>query len=342
MRVKIILIVVILSFSFYKLMDFKNNAVINSFNLLSGKYMVNNSNENKIILNKGKENYKNLIFNYRGMYIGDSKEKLISNFGIPDRKDISMYGFEWYIYNKNYKEYIQVGIKGNKVVGFFSNSNKWKINNEYIIGKKRDDIHEILKNPMKSIEKSGINYIFNDDNWNMYNINKCYVILFYDQIDYNKVNSILLIEKEIEENLTNYYIENNNDIKIVESLERQNLDLINAFRAKYNKEQLIWDEKAAITARNHSKDMVKKDFFDHINLNNETVFDRMINDNIHYKNAAENIASGQRNSIYALEALLNSKNHRKTILGNYKNIGIGICQGGKYKMYYTQVYYTPN
>ena len=61
---------------------------------------------------------------------------------------------------------------------------------------------------------------------------------------------------------------------------------------------------------------------------------------ITYITAGENIASGQFSSIFAHEALMNSPGHRKNILGNYKYIGVGVDFGGRYKIYYTENFYT--
>ncbi|EQE79386.1 cysteine-rich secretory family protein [Clostridioides difficile CD51] len=36
---------------------------------------------------------------------------------------------------------------------------------------------------------------------------------------------------------------------------------------------------------------------------------------------------------------MNSEGHRKNILGNYNNIGVGVIFGGSYKTYYTQNFY---
>ncbi|MDU2198224.1 MAG: CAP domain-containing protein, partial [Peptostreptococcaceae bacterium] len=72
----------------------------------------------------------------------------------------------------------------------------------------------------------------------------------------------------------------------------------------------------------------------------ETPFDRMKKEGITYISAGENIASGQFSAIYAHEALMNSKGHRKNILGNYKYIGVGVDFGGTYKIYYTENFYT--
>ncbi|MCP8345202.1 CAP domain-containing protein [Clostridioides difficile] len=100
-----------------------------------------------------------------------------------------------------------------------------------------------------------------------------------------------------------------------------------------------YSEQATLSSRKHSEDMRDNNFFDHVNKKNETPFDRMKREGIVYTSAGENIAAGQINAIYAHEAWMNSEGHRKNILGNYNNIGVGVIFGGSYKTYYTQNFY---
>lgn len=86
--------------------------------------------------------------------------------------------------------------------------------------------------------------------------------------------------------------------------------------------------------------MRDKNYFDHINKKNETPFDRMKKQNIIYSLAGENIAAGQISAIYAHEAWMNSLGHRKNILGDYENLGVGVSFGGHYNIYYTQNFYS--
>ncbi|EPZ59307.1 cysteine-rich secretory family protein [[Clostridium] sordellii ATCC 9714] len=66
----------------------------------------------------------------------------------------------------------------------------------------------------------------------------------------------------------------------------------------------------------------------------------MKKEDIIYSIAGENIAAGQINSVYAHEALMNSLGHRRNILGDYENVGVGVSFGGHYKIYYTQNFYS--
>ncbi|MDO7206372.1 CAP-associated domain-containing protein [Paraclostridium bifermentans] len=46
--------------------------------------------------------------------IGDTEESVISKIGNPNRKDISEYGFDWYVYNNVKNNFAMVGMKNQK------------------------------------------------------------------------------------------------------------------------------------------------------------------------------------------------------------------------------------
>jgi uncharacterized protein YkwD len=165
-----------------------------------------------------------------------------------------------------------------------------------------------------------------------------YITVFYDLHNNNKVTSYQIIKSEVENSISNIYPMNNDDLK--ESFENQMIDLTNSVRDKYGLGRMNYCEKAKNSAVKHSEDMRNKNYFDHKNKNNESPFDRMKKENIEYIRSGENIAAGQINAIYAHEALMNSLGHRKNILGNYDNIGVGVSFGGHYKIYYTQNFYS--
>jgi uncharacterized protein YkwD len=89
--------------------------------------------------------------------------------------------------------------------------------------------------------------------------------------------------------------------------------------------------------------MQARSYFAHMNPDGLSPFDRMKNEGIKYKSAAENIAAGYINSIYAHYGWMNSDSgHRETLLdGKLTRLGTGVALGGSYNVYYTQNFYTP-
>ena len=271
------------------------------------------------------------------IYIGMDKQDLISSLGQPDRIDISEYGFEWYIYNKDYQNFMMVGIEDKKVVAFYSNSIKIKELGNIAIGDRKDKVRTEYT-PLEYKQKNNIKFMINSqDQYDIIKKEDVYITLFYDIHDDNKICSYQIIEKNTEEKTEDIYGEYSLDL--IESFENQTIDLINSDRQKEGLNTLEYSSKARNSAMKHSKDMSESEYFDHTNLKGEDPFDRMNKEDIIYIKAGENIAAGQTSAIYAHEALMNSMGHRKNILGEYKYVGVGVEFGGSYKTYYTQNFY---
>jgi hypothetical protein len=66
--------------------------------------------------------------NFYGLYLGQSVSVVKSMLGEPQRKDKSAFGYDWWIYNKDLNNYIQVGVLDNKVVNIYSNGNGLQFN----------------------------------------------------------------------------------------------------------------------------------------------------------------------------------------------------------------------
>ncbi|CEN81532.1 Ca-chelating serine protease [[Clostridium] sordellii] len=303
-----------------------------------GYVFINEYNENSneytetIILDT--ENIKS----YEDIKIGDDKESVISKIGLPDRKDLSEYGFTWYVYNRFKNNFIMVGIENEKVVGLYSNSLNSCETKGIKIGDKLGDVREKYK-PIEYKKKGNIKFVVESKNqFDILLEDDKYITLFYDIHNKSKVRSYQIIDKNIENKTSDIYPVFNEQLKY--SFEMQTIDLINSERDKNDLDRLTFSEKAKISSEKHSEDMKENNYFDHLNKENETPFDRMKKEDIIYSIAGENIAAGQINSVYAHEALMNSLGHRKNILGDYENVGVGVSFGGHYKIYYTQNFYS--
>ncbi|SCG96881.1 CAP-associated domain-containing protein [Romboutsia sp. 1001713B170207_170306_H8] len=277
------------------------------------------------------------IDNFQYIKIGDSKDDVISKIGEPSRIDTSEYDFKWYVYNQNIKKFAMVGIEDGFVVALYSNS----INSCETEGINLNDSKASVNNKYDSMEyrrKGNTRYIIQSNGeYDIIKENKKYITIFYDVIENSKVCSYQIINQKSEDNMKEIYSRGSEELQ--KSFELETIDLINSTRAKFNFNSLEYSDTATKSARKHSKDMLENNYFDHINKQDETPFDRMENEGVKYMSAGENIASGQFNAIYAHEALMNSKGHRKNILGEYKYIGVGIGFGGTYKIYYTENFF---
>lgn len=105
--------------------------------LLKHRLMPNNFVENPL-LPLAKENMEIIFDNIQKVFcpdieletgtktvvVGESNASLIKKLGNPNRIDENEYGFEWYVYNSDYSDFVMVGVDGGVVCAFFTNSDK--------------------------------------------------------------------------------------------------------------------------------------------------------------------------------------------------------------------------
>jgi uncharacterized protein YkwD len=89
-------------------------------------------------------------------------------------------------------------------------------------------------------------------------------------------------------------------------------------------------------ARDYAKDMLKKGYFSHYDIEGKSPFDRMDDYGIERRYAGENLAFAPSTEL-AMQGLMNSPGHRENILNpNFSKIGIGVMDGGVYGKMFTQ------
>lgn len=275
----------------------------------------------------------------QGITIGMSEDQLFQKIGLPVRKDLSEYGFEWYIYNQDYKHYLQVGVQDHKVVALYTNANDSY--GSIGFGSTKQEVEAAFGSSLSQIRKG--NMIYNMDNsgqYSLYKVGGMYATVFYDLHQGNTVTAVQFIAQDVELAFKGYF--GTPSKRLQTSFEQQILDLANAVRVREGMKPLKWNEKAAGTARKHSDDMGLRSFFDHNNPDGKSPFDRLKADGIVYQKAGENIAAGQSSAIFVHENWMNSKGHRSNILGDFSHLGVGVYFGGNSNVYYTQNFVTQN
>ncbi|HTG68923.1 MAG TPA: CAP-associated domain-containing protein [Candidatus Udaeobacter sp.] len=265
-----------------------------------------------------------------GIALNDTLQKLQQQLGKPSRIDPSEYGFSWYIYNKNYTNYMMIGVQNDRVTALFSNAgDSWVSSDGIIIGQTIAEAKKLINHAS--------NAETNDDYYT-YTTGSERTTLFIDRQDGSKITGMLLMNLAVSKPVKAAYTN-----KLEAVFEQQLFDLANAERAARGIPVLQWDKLAAASAHNHSGDMRSRDFFDHTNPDGLSPFDRMKTAGVQYHSAAENIAAGYPDSIFAHYGWINSKKgHRETLLdSSLKRLGTGVSVGGDYHVYYTQNFYTP-
>ena len=247
---------------------------------------------------------KNVIF-------GQPSPKVIATWGKPQRKETSMYGFEWWVYHDaDYTKFIMVAMNDGVVCGLYTNSKGFQCNN-------------------------GIEYGGTSQGMAVADVD---VTVFTDQNADNTVHAVLLVSKKHKKTI----IASTPQFLAVQSLEC--FDATNAFRVNHGKKPCSWDETASISATRHSLDMATNNFFSHTSLDKRTMIDRYVELTPRKWTACgENISAGRSYGIEAFDGWVNSPGHRDNMLNeSFKYLGVGGGYGldSDYRNYMTQVFIT--
>ena len=275
-----------------------------------------------------------------GIEIGDNREQ-VEYIHQQQAESVNEYGLNWTTYHQGYGNFMMVMYdESNAVRGLFSNQDIFQLPYGIQTGTKQEEVRELLGEPLEFIEKGNTHYIIdNEEAYDVYLLNNQFVTVFYDTYQNNTVEAAQIIDYDTEMNFDSLYSEGNLDFSY--ALEEQLFDLTNATRLKFDLPLLEWSQEAADTAYNHSQDMAVNQYFDHVNLEGQTPFDRMTEDGIEFLIAAENLAFGQKSSIYAHQGLMNSRGHRVNILQeDVTRLGTGVTFDTENQPYYTEIFYS--
>jgi uncharacterized YkwD family protein len=120
-----------------------------------------------------------------------------------------------------------------------------------------------------------------------------------------------------------------NQSSVLNAFEQQVFELTNQERVKNGLPALKVDNELSKVAREKSRDIQAKNYFDHNSPTYGSPFDMMSAFGIDYRSAGENIAKGQRTPAEVVNAWMNSPGHRANILNNsFTHIGVGYVEQG--------------
>lgn len=276
-------------------------------------------------------------FSVFNIELGDSKEKIERQIGPAKRSSYNEYGVKWYAYHENYHNFFMIAYdKAEKVAGLFTNQDLFTSKQGLKWGSLKEDTLKQMGAPLTKIQKGSDLYLLqNGKEYNLFQNNHSFITIFYDYHHHDKITAVQIISEKLEKNKKSMYTKN--DAKLKQGFELQLFDLTNASRVQNGLAPLIWDDLVQETASGHSLDMAQNDYFEHTNLEGQSPFDRMKNDNIFFKAAGENIAYGQLSSIFAHESFMNSISHRENILkSDFESLGVGVAFDAEFKPYFTE------
>lgn len=135
------------------------------------------------------------------------------------------------------------------------------------------------------------------------------------------------------------YINGNSDFG---SCEKLIFYLSNSCRGINGVSSVMYSKRVSKASRSHSEDMAQYDYFSHESKSGANPGDRLDKYGISYNAYGENIAAGQRMSVYDFnDGWYNSEGHRKNMLNPiYTHIGLGMAynEASSYDCYVTQDY----
>ncbi|MBS4177243.1 CAP domain-containing protein [Lederbergia citrea] len=282
------------------------------------------------------------------IYIGKSVEKLISDFGEPNRKDPSAYGYEWWIYNNFSGTYMQAGIIDGSVVTVYGIGNQLNVA-PFLIGQTIEEIYRstLLETEIMVATKRGTyRFELSEEDLNirpLVQLGDIFAQLSIDKYT-GTLSSIRFYDKKTLISHRPYEMAYRGDFiqssepteeewqAIEKGSEQQIYDITNVIRGRFDLDALAWDNNVAEVAYGHSKDMYEHGYFAHESPQFGDLAARLAANDIHYQAAGENIASDYNDGPAAVEGWLNSEGHRKALLEkDYSSLGVGVFQ-----KYYTQ------
>jgi uncharacterized protein YkwD len=271
--------------------------------------------------------------------IGAEIGAVTAEYGKQQRIDPSEYGFDWYVFNKDYNRFMMVGVDGGKVVAAYCNSEYLLSQNYVTVGMTRTKVRSKFGDPVTTIRSGNTIYVFpNTDKKDIYLIDGYYVYVYYDVFNSYKVTSVLEIKKDYEDKMIGHTVKLNS--ALTDAYSAQSVDLVNSIRARNGLSTLSYFGQAASLAEYRSKDMRDRDYFSHYTPEGRSPAYFARKRGMKYRTLCENIACGHRNAISAFEAFMNSRGHRKNILYNIKQIGVGTVSGGDRSVIVTYILLT--
>lgn len=269
----------------------------------------------------GADETSSAVLNVRGTTVsmGESKDSILDKFGSPSRIDETEYNYDFYVYKGNYKNFMMIGIANNKVVAWYTDSNDFS----YQGVSTTSNVSKINSTFGKSLSLKSTLSITSDGKS---------ITFFMDTLGNSTIDGIYVADSSVSKGSTTK--------SVLTAWEKEVFDLTNSFRARNGLSALTWSDEASKSARLHSEDMAKNNYFSHTGLDGSTPFDRMKAQGISYKSAGENIIGGYGNAMHSYNGWVNSSGHRTNLLNSsFNHLGVGFALGGTYGNYGTQNFF---
>ncbi len=243
-----------------------------------------------------------LVLGDNSVTIGNSLNSLLQSCGQPNRKDSTPYGYTWYVYNKDYTKFMMVGVQDGMVVAFYTNAKGFVADGMPYGGRLQQMAGGSLR-------------------------------IFLDNNDGYRIYACLASP--------NTYIDPEKTYSFADEAEKQIFDCTNTFRFNQGMSTLKVDSIAEKTARGHSQDMGKRNYFSHTTPEGVRFNQRYVGNGGKLNAAGENIAAGNLFGYITFDQWVRSKGHRDNMLNeSHTHMGVGVAVNTKarYFFYSTQLF----
>jgi uncharacterized protein YkwD len=270
--------------------------------------------------------------------VGIAASELAGKYGSPGRKEPSEYGFTWYVYNQDYKNYFMAGIRDDKVVAVYATASTLCYGSDFGLKSIKSAVRTKLGTPLSYIRSGNTIAILPDaDQRDKFAVGDNFVTVFYDLLAGSKVTSIMIIPQDDETAAT--ISKQPLSSSLLAAYQRISVDLINAARARNGLKTLSTDELDNDLAAARSADMAERNYFSHYTPENENPSDLAKDMGLCFTSLGENIAFGNSNSMLAHESFMNSSEHRSNILkSSYIKVGAGASSSDSMYVVLTDIF----
>jgi uncharacterized protein YkwD len=283
-------------------------------------------------------------------WIGETSNTLIKDLGEPLSKDLSAYGYRWWVYADGETQYLQFGVSADGIIKTVFATGEGLEAGGVQLGDTYGEADQVLSFGEEVTYKEGASsYTFrlNEDDMKMRPLiqltDDLFMQTYFDTFT-DELSSIRVLTADTLLKQRPYEVMYRGTLpeapelsdgqweEVEAGMEQQIFEITNVIRNRHKKAALEWEEQLKEVAFLHSKDMAENDYFSHYSLNGNGLKERLAEKQVVYLAAGENIAAQYTDAAAAMEGWLNSEGHREALLNDdYTHLGVGV-----YRFYYTQ------
>lgn len=282
------------------------------------------------------------------VHIGKPAEEWLAEHGKPDRIEPSAFGYEWWVYDAAYSNFVMVGVKEGEVVQVYAAGESTDIE-PYEIGQTIEELYRFTIVQNEVTVKYGTNtYTFNLSEQDMdkrilVSFEDLYAQLYLDAED-QQLEAVRFMDAETLIRHQPYDMMYSGDLLVTprpsSTLQRsiddanakQLVDLTNVYRLRHQRSLVKENVGISLLAKQTSEEMARMEFTS-AEMEVSDLEARLQGADIPFDLAAINTASRYYDAPETLHGWFNSLSHRGTLLSTqYNQVGVGVF--GKY---YSQI-----